>query len=50
MNSAADGQDLRDEDYLQLQLTPGKYAVDYCDIEAESVGCFHRFVLGAHAG
>ena len=42
MNSAADGQDLRDEDYLPLQLTPGQYAVEYCHIEAESVGCFHR--------
>lgn len=49
MNSAADGQHLRDEDYLPLQLAPGKYAVDYCDIEAESVGCFHRFALDAHA-
>lgn len=36
MNSAADGQDLRDGNYLLLQLDPGRYAVEFCDLEAES--------------
>ena len=48
MNSAANGRDLRNEDYLLFQLAPGKYTVDYCDLEAESVGCFHRFTLVEH--
>jgi hypothetical protein len=50
MNSAADGkQGLRDDDYLAVRLTSGIYDVDYCGIETESVGCFHRFIRATHA-
>jgi len=45
MNSAVDAQHgLRDDDYLPVRFAPGTYAVDYCDIEGDAVGCFHRFV------
>jgi hypothetical protein len=45
MNSAADGgQGLGHDDYLHVRLTPGLYAVEYCDLEAEYVGCFHRLI------
>jgi hypothetical protein len=45
MNSSVDAKHgLRDDDYLPVHLAPGTYAVDYCDIEGDSVGCFHRFV------
>lgn len=44
MNSAADGAvGLRDEDFMSVHLLPGYYTVEYSPIEAEFVGCFHRF-------
>jgi hypothetical protein len=45
MNSAADAaDDLRDDDFMPVQLSPGIYTVEYSDIAAEFVGCFHRFI------
>ena len=45
MNSAANGEEgLRNHDYLPVRLSSGIYAIEYCDIEGDYVGCFHRFV------
>jgi len=44
MNSAASGAEgLRDDDFLEVHLSPGKYIIEYSSIEATYVGCFHRF-------
>lgn len=50
MNSAFDAVlGLRDEDFMPVVLAPGDYSVDYCDIESEYVGGFHRFTRADHA-
>jgi hypothetical protein len=48
MNSAADGEQ-GSLDCLPVRLRSGIYAVEYCDIEADSVGCFHRLIRETHA-
>ena len=45
LNSAVDAElGLSDDDYLPVHLEAGSYTIEYSDIEAESVGCFHRFI------
>lgn len=51
MNSAADAtKNLRDEDFTPVRLDSGIYTIEYCDMELEYVGCFHRFVRDGDAG
>ena len=46
MNSAASGcAGLRHDEFLEVSLTPGIYFVEFANLEAEYVGCFHRLVL-----
>ena len=46
MNSAASGFDgLKQDDFLEVSLIPGVYSIEYANLEAEYVGCFHRFSL-----
>lgn len=46
MNSAADGANgLHADEFMEVQLTPGRYVVEYATLESTSVGCFHRFTL-----
>jgi hypothetical protein len=46
VNSAASGaQGLSEDKYLPVLLQPGRYVVEYADLEANYVGCFHRFTL-----
>jgi len=48
MNSAASGfEGLQQNEFLEVNLNPGVYVVEYASIEAEYVGCFHRFILAA---
>jgi hypothetical protein len=50
MNSAANGsRGLRPEEFMELRLASGNYIVEYADLEATRVGCFHRFNLAAEA-
>jgi hypothetical protein len=45
MNSAVDAErGISDDDYLPVHLEAGSYTIEYSDIEAQSVGCFHRFI------
>lgn len=45
-NSAASGaQSLNENEYLPVLLQPGRYVVEYAALEANKVGCFHRFKL-----
>jgi Immunity protein 21 len=44
LNSAASGiLGLREDDFIDVHLHPGKYIVEYAEIESDYVGCFHRF-------
>jgi hypothetical protein len=46
VNSAASGaQSLSSDELLRVLLQPGRYVVEYTDLEANLVGCFHRFTL-----
>lgn len=44
MNSAADGAaGLRENDFVAVELLPGKYIIEYAHVESTYAGCFHRF-------
>ncbi len=44
MNSAENGEDgLPQGSFIDLRLSPGRYVVEYADLEAQYVGIFHRF-------
>ncbi len=46
VNSAASGTDsLSSAELLPVLLQPGRYVIEYADLEANRVGCFHRFTL-----
>jgi hypothetical protein len=46
VNSAASGTDsLNSEQLIRVLLQPGRYVIEYADLEATKVGCFHRFNL-----
>jgi hypothetical protein len=45
-SSAASGAEgFRDEEVVSVRLSRGNYRIEYAAVEAEYVGCFHRFSL-----
>jgi len=48
INSAQTGfVAMQTDAYIPVHLVPGTYRVEYVDLEADSVGCFHRFTATA---
>jgi Immunity protein 21 len=46
MNSAVDSASgLHDDEFIEVRIPAGVYVIEYADIEANHVGCFHRFTL-----